>query len=295
MLDSRLVTFMELCKTLNYTKTAEHLHLTQPAVTQHIQYLERHYGVKLFQYSKKQLSLTDQGKLLESRIRTLNSDSKRLKREICAIPEKEGDYICFGATPTIGEYIMPDILASFLTDHPEYRITMKVGNTKELLSMLDQGELDFALIEGFFNKEEYAWKTFVEEKFIGVCSPHSELASGKYHLEEVYRKPLLLREPGSGAREILEQVLTEHNLSADNLSYTEIGNINVIKELTGKNLGATFLYKAAAKKELAEGKLSRIKITDLQASREFHFVYLKDSIYGKRNLAFYQYCRKALK
>ena len=287
MLDFRHETFLALCRIGNYTKTAEFLHITQPAVTQHIKFLENYYDVKLFNYEKKNLSLTREGKLLYDYAMTMSADNKKIK-DILAEKDAENILISFGTTLTVGEYVMPDILGKLFRKYPGAHITMSVDNTKVLLEKLKNGEINFVILEGFFEKTKYDYATFSEEEFIAVCSPDSEQNNRQTTFKEILGERIILRENGSGTRDIFEQILYRHNLSIESFKRKcEIGNISVIKNLVENNFGITFLYKAAVEKELAEGKLHRINIAEFSESYEFNFVFLKDSIYKKEYLKWF--------
>ena len=281
MLDFRHETFLALCSIKNYTRTAEFLHITQPAVTQHIKFLEEYYNVRLFNYEKKILTLTREGKLLYDYAMTMSADNKKIK-DILAKKDTESRSVSFGTTLTVGEYIMPGILGKLLGKYPGIRIMMSVNNTKALLEKLKNGEINFVILEGFFEKSKYDSVVFSEEEFIAVCSPDSELANKQVSLKELLEERIILRENGSGTRDIFEHILYRHNFTVESFKRKcEAGNINVIKELVKNNLGITFLYKAAAERELAENQLSRINISGFSEKYGFNFVFLKDSIYKK--------------
>lgn len=289
MIDFRLKTFLTLCKVLNYTKTAEILHITQPAVSQHIRYLEKEYEVKLFEYKGKNLALTDRGKVLYDFVLGVESSSQRMKL-IMSQPKETITPLYFGTTLTIGEYIMPKLIAKLISDFPTMEITMEVDNTETLLKKLHNGHIDFALIEGQFDKFQYNSFLLSLESFIGVCSPKSFLNKVKVSFNEIFEERLILREKGSGSREIFEQILFEHNTTMSNFKKVlEIGNINVIKELVEKNLGVTFLYKEAVENELKEGNLIKINISDFDVIREFNFVFLKNSLHTEEYMRWYDY------
>lgn len=289
MIDFRLNTFITLCKLGSYTKTAEHLHITQPAVTQHIKYLEEFYNCKLFEYSNKNLRITESGKELYSFAISMHSSSERVKLLI-SNKNNEKKPIAFGATLTIGEYIMPPILEKMLLLYPNLHFTMNVQNTKTLLDKLNEGKIDFALIEGIFNKGNYNNRLFSEENFIGVCSSNSVFSKNQFHFEDLFSERIILREFGSGTRDIFEQIMLEKNMSISCFnSFIEIGNMNVIKDLVGKNLGITFVYEAAVKKELNNGLLSKINIFNFNKTREFNFVYHKNSLHEQEFLEWYNY------
>lgn len=277
MIDYRLNTFLNLCDTLNYTITAKNLHMTQPAVTQHIQFLEEHYKVELFIYENRKLHLTEAGKKLYDYAISLKIDSEKIEKSLMKIDFGISE-LKFGATLTIGEYIMPEILSVLKKENPKLNISMRVANTENLIKLLHQGVIDFAIIEGHFNKLEYEYFLFSNEKFIGVRKKSEKLNS--YKLKELYTENLIVRERGSGTREILEQILYEQNLNMENFNQImQIGNINAIKKMVENDLGITFLYEKAVEKKILDNKLEEINIENFNMTREFNFIFLKDSYF----------------
>ena len=276
MLDNRLQTFLTLCETKNYSLTAKKLSMTQPAVSQHINYLERHFEINLISQKGKNFALTEEGKALQQYAMSLKANSERIMPLLQRI-KNHSRPLNFGATLTIGEYTVPPILADIFAEEPELQISMVVENTQVLQKMLWDGEIDFVLLEGHFNNEEFESKLISNEAFIGVCSPENTLAEKVVDLEELLKQNLILRETGSGTRDVLERALYNQNLGVSNFNRRiEIGNMNAIKNLCHENLGITFMYKEATKKELSEGYLKEISIRNFNVSHPFSFVYLKN-------------------
>ena len=276
MLDNRLQKFLTLCETRNYTKTAQKLSMTQPAVSQHMQFLENYYQVVLISGKGKNFSLTEEGMALQEYIRTLKANSEQILPLLHRI-KNHAKSLNFGATLTIGEYTVPPILYQIFKDDPETNISMFVENTHILQEMLWDGKIDFALLEGHFNQNQFESKLISNEIFIGVCSPDNEIASKTVELKELLKQNLILREPGSGTRDILEKALYNENLSTnDFIRQIEIGNMNAIKELCHHNTGITFMYREAVKKEISQGYLKEIPIQNFNISHPFNFVYLKN-------------------
>ncbi|MEG1559958.1 MAG: LysR family transcriptional regulator [Clostridia bacterium] len=291
MLDFRHETFLTLYEIGSYTKTAEVLHLTQPAVTQHIQFLENYYKCQLFSYRGKVLRPTIEARKLFNFATSMRADSEKLRLNLENFSDKASSLI-FGATLTIGEYVMPRIIEKLLLENESLKITMQVDNTKTLLEKLRKAEVDFTLIEGFFNSEDYSSLLLTKAEFIPICGAFSPFAKGGFTLKDLFSERLITREKGSGTREVLEQVMIENNLSLDGFkSICEIGNIGVIKRLVAENFGVAFLYKAACDRELAEGRLVKIKLSGISIQRAFNFVYLKDSLRGEE----FSQCFKMLK
>ena len=169
MLDFRVETFLTVCQTKNFTRAAQLLHITQPAVSQHIHALEEQYGTKLFRYEGKQLFLTPAGQLLQQTAATMRHDAQHLEQDIRQLSSRRE--IHFGATLTVGEYIMPVPLERLLAREPDIQLRMTAANTADLLRLLDQGEIDFAIVEGFFSKQAYDSLTYRRERYLPVCAP----------------------------------------------------------------------------------------------------------------------------
>ncbi len=146
MLDFRIETFLSVCRNMSYTKAANELYITQPAVSQHIKSLEKHYGAKLFFYNGKKLILTEQGELLRQFFESVHHDSARIEDMVRHIHTKR--VIRLGATMSIGGFYLPEKLSRYILAHPEYNVTLTIQDTRDLLKMLDNGEVDFAMCEG---------------------------------------------------------------------------------------------------------------------------------------------------
>ncbi len=279
MLDFRMETFLTVCRCMNFTRASEKLNITQPAVSQHIRFLEKHYNTKLFRYEGKKLRLTGAGEILRNASLTMMHDEQSMQNEMQKT-EKEAE-IRFGATRTIGDSVMGRVLEKYLARYPQARIYMEVENTHDLLLRLDEGKIDFALVEGFFKKSEYDFQIFSREKYIAVCSPDYSFQDMPDRIEKLFQERLLLREEGSGTREVLERCLEAHNLSVQDFERRmEVGSMQTIKELTKAGCGITFLYEAAVCGELEDGSLRQIPLQDFPVTHEFAFIWRRGSIYA---------------
>lgn len=279
MLDFRMETFLTVCRYMNFTRASEKLNITQPAVSQHIRFLEKHYNTKLFRYEGKKLRLTGAGEILRNASLAMMHDEQSMQNEMQKT-EQEAE-IRFGATRTIGDAVMGQVLEKYLARYPQARIHMEVENTHDLLVRLDEGRIDFALVEGFFKKTEYDFQIFSREKYIAVCSPDYTFRDTPDCIEKLFQERLLLREEGSGTREVLERCLEAHNLSIQDFAKRmEVGSMQTIKELTKAGCGITFLYEAAVRRELEEGSLRQIPLQDFPVTHEFAFIWRRGSIYA---------------
>lgn len=275
MLDTRLRTFLVLCETMNYTRAAEQLCITQPAVTHHVHFLEDHYGCRLFSYEGKTLRLTDAGFRLRELARSLAYNCDQVEQRMAA---PEAVSLRVGATKTIGEYVIAPQVQRFLQAHPTARFSLLVENTQILLRELEGGRLDFALVEGFFDQEKYAAKMYRREAFLGVCAPTHRFAGRAVPFDELVQERLLVREAGSGTRAVFEQALRRRSRTLRSFpSLACISDFAMIKTLVRDGVGVSFLYAAVVERELAAGTLAQFTLEGEPLSGAFHFVCLKDN------------------
>ncbi len=281
MLDFRMETFLAVCKYMSFTRAAESLNLTQPAVSQHIKYLEKKYDTPLFIRERRNLSLSPAGEILRSSLESLRNDEntmmKRMKESL--IGKK---VLTFGVTMTIGEYAIVPSLANLINAHPDTDFHIRYGNTKTLLSDLYEGNIDFAIVEGYFKEENYQTRIFRTEEYIAVAASQHQFAQPIRCMKDLTSERLLIREPGSGTRAILSRALALKNMSILHFPHiVEVENIHTIVSLLRQDCGISFLYKAAVAQEIADGTLKQIPLDDFMLMHDFTFIWNKDSIFSK--------------
>lgn len=278
MLDPRWNTFLAVCETMNYTKAAQRLCLTQPAVTHHIQYLEQHYGCRLFTYEGKVLRLTEAGLRLREFTRSMAYNEQKMEQTMAASAPIS---LRVGTSKTIGEYVIAPKVEQFLRAHPDASFSLLVDNTRELLRGLEAGRLDFVLVEGFFDRSRYDAQLWRRESFFGVCSPDHRLAGRLVTLEELEGERLILRESGSGTRAIFEDALRRQNRTLRGFSsVATISDFATIKSLVTDGLGVSFLYAPVVQRELEQGTLARFDLADAPMQGAFYFVCLKNNLFA---------------
>ncbi|HZK09552.1 MAG TPA: LysR family transcriptional regulator [Clostridia bacterium] len=283
MFNFRLKTFLALCETRSYTRAAQRLHITQPSVTQHIQYLENYYNCDLFYYKGRELSLTPQAIILKKHANSLRYQEKKLLE---SLKPSAGYSLKIGATKTIGEYVIPGQLSRFLAS-PQNKLSVEIDNTRRILTLLDKGQIDFGIIEGFFDKLTYESKLYGREAFVGFCSKNHPFAGRKISIEDLLQEDLIVREKGSGTRKILEQLLLNHNYSFESFSRTIcINNFGLLESLVANDCGVTFAYLAAG---INNSALDSFAVKGWSLSRDFNYVYLKDTQAKKLVEVFNQY------
>ena len=286
MLDFRTETFLTVCQTMNFTAAAKQLNITQPAVSQHIHFLEDQYHTSLFIYRNKQLFLTRSGEILRKHLLTMKNDEKAILEELKS--NFTGiETLSIGVTMTIGEYAIVDKLANFLIHHPEINIHLHYDNTFQLLKLLDHGQISMAIVEGNYPKENYSHKKYSTEDYIAVCAAsHHFFTDHPHTVNDLLYERLIVREKGSGTRNILEQSLIARGLHiSDFIHYTQVENMHTIIDLLKKDCGISFLYKIAVENELQSGILREISLDDFKMQHDFNIIWEKHSIYTDKYLS----------
>lgn len=281
MLDFRIQTFLSVCKHLNFTNAAEELHITQPAVSQHIRYLEHLYGTELFTRDGKRIELTAAGELLLATMTVLRNDEQAMikRMQLCRSGKRR---LTFGVTKTIGEYVIAAPLAQYLKSHPETDIHIQSGNTSFLLKCLHEGTLDFALVEGYFKSNTYETMVYRTEEFVPVCATNHVFSREVTELEDLLPERLIVREYGSGSRDILERNLAVNSIHVTDFAHiVEVENVHTIVSLLRQDCGISFLYEAAVRHELNKGKLRVIPLSNFHMKHDFTFLWNKGSAFAE--------------
>ena len=270
-MDQKLSTFLTLCSTMNYRRAADALHLTQPAVTKQIQALEAQYGVKLFSYDERKLRKTPQGEILERYAISLQYNDAELTR---LLAEKPKTLLRIGATKSIGDYILIPEIRRYL-EMPDNELYFTVDNTAHLLAQLEAGELDFVILEGIFDKRRYDHFLLRAEPYIGICAKDHPWSGKSVRLEELFSERLILREPGSGTRNILERELFQQGYGIEAFqSCVCISSFKIIRELVASGCGVSFLYEAVVK---ADAQFGHFFCPPLTGVHELNVVALKNT------------------
>lgn len=272
MLDYRVLTFLTLYDEMNYRRTAEKLNMTQPGVTQHIHYLENYYGVKLFEYDGRTLSKTKNAQRLKKYFDSVKAEETDIRE---SFTPTDTIHMTVGATKTIGEFVIVPEIRAFL-QAPNHNLDLIIDNTENLLHMLEKSQIDFAVIEGVFDKSKYGYHLFKKEAFVGVCAKDHPFAGRTVTLEEVFREDIVVRESQSGTRMLLQNAITDKGFSLDSFHRcSSVNNFSVICDLVAINKAITFAYEPIAH---CRDDLATFMVEDMQIQGEFNFVYCNERV-----------------
>ncbi|WP_419806329.1 LysR substrate-binding domain-containing protein [Terriglobus sp.] len=270
----RLVVFRAVARHSSFSRAAEELLLTQPAVTQQIKALEEQFGHPLFHRAGGRVSLTPGGAALlpfAEQIKSLTDDATAAVSR--AYGQEAGD-LSLGASQTIAQYLLPTFIAAFLRTSPLVRITARSGNTDEMLALLVAGDIQVALLEGPEQRTDVHIEPFMADHMVLVVPSSHEWADRKITLEELRREPLIVREFGSGSRRIIEQALADAGLKTKDLNTRmELDSTEGLLSGVEAGLGVTFVSRWAVRNQLALGTLKLARVDGLKLSRSFSLAY----------------------
>lgn len=277
MLDPKLDTLLLVAEKRNFTRAAQALSLTQPAVSHHISQLEQELGVRLFVRGNGDLMLTPEGETVLRYVRRMKALEKKMAEELQEAG-KRLTRLRIGITHTAESSIVAEVLARYTNENPGISITIVTDNINNLYDMLENFELDLAVVEGRSTRPELSALMLDTDYLVCVlANTHPLSHSSMITLDEIRQEKLILRLPNSETRVRFEAALAASGESiADFQVILEVDNVATIKDLIRKNLGISILARSACMDELRKGKLTALPIENLSMTRETNLVYHRD-------------------
>lgn len=270
--------FICVCDEKTMTKAAEKMHMTQPSVSQAIHELEEYYQLQLFERLGRKLFLTVAGEKLLSYSRHIISLHEQTEKEMRQFGSVYR--VRVGASVTIGESILVNLMQKISTIYPKNQITSMIHNTSRLEEMLLHDALDIALVEGTIHAEYLLAKPFMDDELVFIAAPSYPLIKHKkIKIEDLKEADFFVREEGSGTRELFENVMKEWNIKFRIAGV--YNNAETIKKAVSAGLGISVISKLAVKNEIASGALISFNIEHLTFKRKFSIVYHKNKYLSK--------------
>lgn len=269
-MDHYLEVFVKVVEKGNFSKAAEDLHMTQPAVSQYIKVLEESVGARLLERSNKFVRLNKAGEIVFHHAKEILALYSNMQYLVDDLTNKASGPIAIGASYTFGEYILPHIIARLQATYPLITPTIQIHNTKEIIDLVQTHQLDIGIVEGHIHEKVPNVEIVSEDKMVVVASPqHPLLRKGhrKRNIAELGEECWILREKGSGTREAAEHLF--ENLDFTPKKVMEFGSTQVIKESVEAGLGISLLSQWAIKKELMYGYLEVVDVEGLPFKRNF--------------------------
>lgn len=296
MADRRLQVFHAVARQLSFTKAAEQLFMTQPAVTFQIKQLEEHLNTRLFERSHGRIALTPAGELVLGYAEKILTLSEELETRVSELTGEISGPLLLGASTTVAEFFLPQILGEFKARHPLVRARMTVGNSETIVTRVAEHALDLGLIESPSQLHGVQTEVCCDDVMVMICSPRYKLAkAGKVSPAEVSSEPFISREPGSGTREVVDQYFQQNGVSPDAINVVmELGSPEAIKGVVETGLGVSILSRATVAKELKLGVLVAVPL-DPPLVRGLSVVTPKDRFRSRLLATFVEFAKARMK
>ena len=276
MADRRLQVFFTVARLLSFTKAAESLHMTQPAVTFQVRQLEEYFNTRLFDRTHNRISLTEAGHRVYSyadKIFVLYNEMENGVREMTG--EVSGS-LTIGASTTIAEYMLPALLGDFKKRYPDINIHLKVSNTEGIVSMVENNTIDLGVVEAPVANKNLVLERCRADHLTAIVPPdHVEAGREYFTYEDLLKYPFICRDEGSGTREVINEYLESVGSSSDLLNISmELGSPEAVKGAVEAGMGISVVSAATVQKELKLGTLVAINLNP-PLERPFSFVHQK--------------------
>jgi len=271
---SRFSVFRSVAKNLSFTKAAKELLITQPAVSKHIQLLEDEYGLRLFNRKGNKIYLTTEGVLFLKYADRAHNLQRELEDEVNSIKSTPSGSLRIGASTTIAQYVIPQVLSTFHKKYPDVILSLITANTDQIAEDILKGAIDLGIVEGKIKNRDIRYIRFISDELVAVCRGKGKFAAEKeLSVEGLKMIPLILRERGSGTLDVVEHALKSRglNLSALNI-VMHLGSTEAMKLYLEHDDCVGFISLRALQKELESGSLKILRIKNLQIKRTFDFI-----------------------
>jgi len=273
--ERRLQIFRAVAEQRNFSRAADLLHMAQPTVSQQIQGLEEILGVRLFDRTSKSVALTAAGRALFAHVGPLLQQFAEVKRAVVQAAGIVSGTLTIGASMTIGQYVLPRVIAAYSQDHPSVEVRLQIQNTEQVAHQVGVGSLDLGLVEGPIQGAELIQETFLEDELVFIApANHRWQNKATISLVDLKEESLIVREKGSGTRQVLEERLQSAGVRLDEFRIaTVMAGTETIKGAVEAGMGVAPISEWAIQKELRLGSLLVRTIRKLPMKRTFRAIY----------------------
>jgi DNA-binding transcriptional LysR family regulator len=267
-------TFSRVADLKSFSRAADDLFLTQPTVSGHILSLEHALSLRLFDRTGREVRLTRAGEIFYRYASKILSSRRDLLNALSEFSQGIKGELLLGASTIPGEYIIPKVMGEFKKEYPHFTLSLKIGDTKNIIQFLLQGDVELGLVGAKLNHNLLRYERYEEDSIIVVCRAGLFPAGEKVRFEDLLRKPWIVREEGSGTQMAVEEALRKKSKSLRQLNQlTELGSTSSVREGVKAGLGLAFLPERVVEEELNRGILSRIHLEGVEPiSRQIYIV-----------------------
>lgn len=296
MADRRLQVFYTVARHLSFTKAAEQLFMTQPAVTFQIKQLEEQFNARLFERSHGKIALTPAGQMVMTYAERILGLSEEMETRVADLTGAMGGPLLLGASLTVAEYILPRILGEFKAQHPQVHAHMTVGNSEMIQTRVADHTLDLGLIETPAQLPGLRTEIVCEDELVVICVPEHKFAKMQsVKPRQLLDEPYISRETGSGTREFADQYLRRCEVMPEDLNIVmELGSLEAIKGVVETGLGISIVSRATASKEKKLGTLATVPL-EPRLIRTMSFVHPKEKFRSRLLTTFVEFAASRMK
>ncbi len=272
---NQLRAFYHAAKSQHFTKAAKELFITQPAITAQIKSLESACNLTLFRKKGRKLYLTNEGRILYEQVSKVFEYEKEIEKTISGLLNLSVGVLRVGTTKTYARYLMPSLVSRFLKIHPDIKIVVNEGTSKDMILDLLEFRNDVAIMSKVVARDEVSYTPFRREELVLILPPSHSLAGLEtIAFKQIAKEPIIMKELGSGTRQEVNALFEANECSPNILM--ESGNIELIKQLVMQGQGISFLVGAGVADEVAAGKLATVQLKGYQAALDVNIAYLRD-------------------
>ncbi len=276
MADRRLQVFHTVAKLLSFTKAAETLHMTQPAVTFQVRQLEEHFNTRLFDRTHNRISLTEAGRQVYHYADRIFAQYAEMEDAVRKVTGEISGALVIGASTTIAEYMLPALLGDFKSKYADVTINLRVSNTEGIVQMVENNDIDLGVVEAPVSNKNLVVETCRKDQLVVIVQPDHPLAKKEaVVVADLLEYPFICREEGSGTREVITEYMEHADLPRHELKVCmELGSPEAIKGAVEAGMGISITSRATITKELKLGTLVAVPL-DPALERPFSFVHQK--------------------
>lgn len=273
MADRRLQVFYTVARLLSFTKAAETLHMTQPAVTFQVRQLEEHFNTRLFDRTHNRVTLTEAGRKSFEYAEQIFELYAQMENSVKDLTGDVSGALTLGASTTIAEYMLPALLRGFTLEYPDVNLKLRVSNTEGIVSMVENSMIDLGVVEAPVSNKNLLVEICRIDQLVVIVPPNHPIAERKtISMEEVLRYPFICREEGSGTREVIMDYMSQQGLDKNSLNVClELGSPESVKGAVEANMGISIMSRVTIDKELSLKTLNCVQL-DPPLERAFSFV-----------------------
>ncbi len=287
-MDQHLLVFVKVVERGNFSKAAEDLHMTQPAVSQYIQKLEQFYGTQLLERNNKYVRLNRPGKIVYDHAKEILGIYSKISGLIDDLANAPKGRLTIGASYSFGEYILPHVISQLHSEFPQIQPSIMIGNTKEIAELVSKNQLDIGIIEGDYHDRHLMIEPFADDSMFVIASAKHPLAkqSDVCHPKKLEKETWIIREEGSGTREACDNLWSQLSISPGDIMV--FGSTQIIKESVEAGLGIALLSQATFRKERHLDLIRILPVDGTPYKRKFSIVTRKSGYQTKAMEVFIQ-------